>query len=352
MYKYGHGGNANFETKGEYIDLSANINPLGFPSNVRQAIIDSIDNITQYPDNFNTKLISYISVYEDIKTGYIFCGNGASDIIFRLPKVLETKRAMVLAPTFSDYERAVNAFGGEVVYHYLKDEEEFNLTDGIYNTLENEKIDLLFLCNPNNPTGKLIDKEFLMEIIEFCSEKSIYVVVDQCFIDFVVDKEKYCVKNLLEKFENLIILKAFTKIFALAGLRLGYLLTSNKLIIEKLYENFNDWSVSNVAQAAGIACVENSEEYLKKTVSYVVKERQYIQNNLEDLGFKVFEGNANYVFFKSYESFCIKEKLDDKGIRIRHCNNYIGLDEKYYRVGISTSEVNIKFIEILKSILS
>lgn len=351
MYKYEHGGNANFEKECNYIDLSANINPLGLPNGVDKAIINSIKYINQYPDNFNRKLIESIAQFEDVDKNFIFASNGASDIIFRLPRVFNCKKALVLAPTFSDYERAVKVNGGEIVYHYLKADDDFKLDNSIIETIEFSSPDMIFLCNPNNPTGDLIEFDLMVEIIKYCSNKNTFVVVDECFMDFYNQKGLYSVKKIIRDYKNLVILKAFTKIFALAGIRLGYLITSNLDIIESLYNFGGDWSVSNVAQEAGIAAINNSKNYLIETIKYVDEQREYLEKNLIDMGFKVYKGYANYIFFYGDKSFCIKKELDKKGIRIRHCNNYVGLDNKYYRVAISKLDNNKIFIEKVKEVV-
>lgn len=348
MYKYTHGGNANFESDKTFVDLSANINPFGFPDGVEEAIITSIKNISVYPDNFNIKLIEKISKYENVDKNNIFCSNGASDIIFRIPRILNAKKVLLLSPTFSDYERAVVTNGGEVIYYDLKEKNGFRVMIDILEIIENYDFDLIFICNPNNPTGVVTEFELMKKIIELCKKQNTFIVVDECFIDFL--EEKCSVKSLLKKYDNLLILKAFTKIFGLAAIRLGYVMTCNRDIIDKLYMYGGDWPVSNLAQSAGIACLHSPEKFLQTTVEYIKKERENIIYELSKLGLVTFNSRANYIFFKSKENFNLKEKLDLAGIRIRHCNNYHGLNDNYYRVGISSSENNRLFIRELKAI--
>ncbi len=350
MYDYQHGGNALFETDGQNIlDLSANINPLGFPEGVREAIINQIPLITGYPDSISRELRKEISAFEQVEPDWIFCGNGASDIIFRLSVCIKPKNALLPAPTFSDYERSLKAVGTNIYYHYLQEEQGFKIDEGIIQNILSKNINMIFLCNPNNPTGILTDYFVIEKILSCCEKTNTIVVVDECFIDFVEKSDSFTSKSLLKKYENLIILKAFTKVFALPGIRLGYAICSNSKIIEKLYECGPDWAVSNIAQAAGIAAVKScyTSPYLSDTVTYITKERVLIKNELEKKNFVTFDSKANYIFFKNPYSFDLLGKLNEAGIRIRHCSNYVGLSRDYYRVAVSTIQNNLKFIEAI-----
>lgn len=355
MYKYQHGGNIIFEKDGvDILDLSANINPLGYPENVKNAILEEIDFINRYPDNYSRKLVEKIANFENVPKDYIFCGNGASDIIFRLPLAIKPKKVMVLAPTFSDYERAVQSYGAEIFYYILKEENGFLVNDAnhILDSIKRNKIDMIFICNPNNPTGLLTERNIIESILEYGKDNNIKVVIDECFIDFTEDSDKYTCKPLLKKYKNLIILKAFTKIFAIPGVRLGYSLCSDEVLINKLYFSGADWPISNFAQGAGIASLTNCDEYLKNTVLFIKKQGDKIKYELEKLNFEVFDSKANYIFFKSNYEYDIKEKLEEKNIVIRSCSNYNGVDKKFYRVAISTEENNKLLIENLKLIVN
>jgi threonine-phosphate decarboxylase len=353
MYEYKHGGNAAYEDgKGSVIDLSANINPLGMPKGVREAIINEIPNCGSYPDSFSRKLREKIGAFENVKPDWIFCGNGASDIIFRLPRAVRAKKAMVTAPTFSDYERAVRSFGAEVVYHTLSADNDFALDGTFIEAVWDKKPDLIIICNPNNPTGNLTKPMVIKEILEYCKKASAWVVVDECFLDFSEKASEYTSKVFLENYSNLVILKAFTKLFALPGIRLGYALSANKKLIENLYFHGADWSVSNVAQAAGIEALSDAENYIEKTVKYISAERWRMEKELAQLGFKVFKAHANYVFFQNLYQFDLSERMDEKGIRIRSCGNYRELDKSFYRMAVSTKENNNNALTAIAEIIN
>ncbi len=349
MYEYTHGGRAAFENE-ELLDLSANINPLGFPSSARAAIENEIKNCNRYPDTFVTRLRDKIAEFEGVGANQVFCGNGASDIIFRIPIALRSKKALLTAPSFSDYERALKSYGAEVIYHYLREENGFAMDATILESIKKQSVDLVFICNPNNPTGVVTDSNLIREILTICKKKNIFVVVDECFLDFVSESEKYSAKTFLPDCKNLIILKAFTKMFALPAIRLGYALCSNKEMINKLYFHGQDWAVSNLAEAAGIAALENANDYIKETVYSINAERTYLVYELKKLGYKVFESQANFVFFKNKSDLDLQKELDKKGIRIRDCNNYEGLCEGFYRVAVSNIENNQKFILRIKEL--
>jgi len=341
MYAYSHGGNVAFERGAEeLLDLSANINPLGIPAGVREAIVEAIPNCDRYPDSFSGALREQIGLFEGVNPGWIFCGNGASDVIFRIPRAVGAKRVLLTAPTFSDYERSARSFGAEVIHHTLLAEREFTLDGGFVQAIQKRKPDLVFVCNPNNPTGKLVKPELMQDILHACKEVGAWLVVDECFLDFAEQAEAYTSRHMLATYENLIILKAFTKLFTLPGIRLGYALSSNQGLIEQLYFHGADWPISNLAQAAGIAALQGAEGFIKQTVALVTKARKRVEGELEGLGFRVFEGAANYVFFQHPHPFDLREALDRKGIRIRACGNYPGLDESYYRIAVSTEAHN------------
>jgi len=351
MYKYSHGGNAVFEQGNEsIIDLSANINPLGISENVASAIIGDIPNINRYPDNFSTLLREKTAAFEGVNPGWIFFGNGASDIIFRLPRAVGASKVMIPAPTFADYERSAKSYGAEVCRHTMYKKDGFTLDSGFVKAAQAEKPKMVYICNPNNPTGKATETKLIKELLDYCKKIGAWVVIDECFMDFAEQSRIYTSKPFLGEYSNLVILKAFTKMFALPGVRLGYALCSNEALIENLYFHGADWAVSNLAQAAGIAAIDGAESFIKQTVEYVANARSVIEKELACLGYTVFESSANYVFFQSPYPFDLHEALNQKGIRIRSCGNYHGLDRTYYRAAVSTQQNNEQLLTVLKQI--
>ncbi|MCL2202440.1 MAG: aminotransferase class I/II-fold pyridoxal phosphate-dependent enzyme [Defluviitaleaceae bacterium] len=351
MYKYSHGGNAVFEHGNEgIIDLSANINPLGVPEGVESAIIREFPNINRYPDNFNTLLCEKTAVFEGVKPEWIFFGNGASDIIFRLPRAMKAKKVMVCAPTFADYERSAQSYGAEICRHVMYRDDDFTLDGRFIKAVQKEKPTLIYVCNPNNPTGKLTEARLIGELLDCAKQIGAWVVVDECFMDFAQQAVLHTSKIYLEEYPNLVILKAFTKMFALPGIRLGYALCSDEALIDSLYFHGADWAVSNLAQGAGLAALDGAEDFIKRTVAFTSTQRNTLVKELARLGYKISTSEANYIFFRNPHPFDLREKLDRKGIRIRACGNYHGLDDSYYRIAVSTAENNSKLLAAMGDI--
>lgn len=333
----------------EILDFSSNINPLGIPENVNNAIINSIKYANRYPDINNRDLIHNISEYENIPENWIFCSNGAAEAIYRIAIYLNPKKGLLTAPTFSEYEGALNLTKTDISCYNLNEENLFHICEDIINCI-NCHTDIIFICNPNNPTGQLTKKSTLEKIIADAKSKSAIVVIDECFLDFVANKESLTVKDLLKKYDNLIILKAFTKIFAIPGIRLGYCISSNTEIIEGLKKSGPPWSVSTIAQFAGVAALKETE-YVKNTVQYVKIQRDYLSAEMKKLNIKVYESHANYIFFKTDGTLNLKEEMLKQGILIRSCSNYRNLNQNYYRIAVKTESENIFFIKKLQEIM-
>ncbi len=350
MYTYEHGGSVRYERAG-VIDFSANINPLGLPSGVKEAIEKSIESSVYYPDSFVKKLREELGDKEKLNAEYFFCGNGASDIIFRLCHLIKPKNALVLAPTFLDYERALSVSGCDEIAHYMLEKEKgFQPDESLVQIIKEKKYQMVWLCNPNNPTGCLLEKEYILEILKTCKSYGGYVVVDQCFLEFVQESDRYSVLEYIEEYQNLIVLKAFTKFYAMPGLRLGYGICSDETIISGLYYSGGDWSVSNVAEAAGIAALKDIG-YAKNTYEYINREKEKLNKALQQLGYTVYASKANYLFFYAGEALRLdKVLLEVHNIKIRNCENYMGLGKGYYRIGIQSEEENSVLMEALKSI--
>ncbi|QAT42909.1 threonine-phosphate decarboxylase CobD [Aminipila luticellarii] len=351
-----HGGDIySVKEKGmeDILDFSANINPKGLPEKVKKAIIDGLDSCVHYPDPLCRRLIAAISEFEGVDKECILCGNGAADIVFRLALALKPKKALVLAPTFAEYETALNTVDCHTKHYELSAEQDFALNEDYLNALDSS-YDVVFLCNPNNPTGQLMTKELLEKILLKCTEHHIMMVLDECFIEFVEAYEKYTMKSHVESCENLFILKAFTKSYAMPGLRLGYGLSGNKELLKKITDMGQPWSVSVPAQLAGVQALKETE-YLEESMREIREEKTYLVSELDKLGIKFYNPSANYIFLKienngRYDPSDFKEKLLEKGIIIRDCSNYVGLEKGYYRIAVKSHRANERLINVLKSI--
>jgi len=353
MHKLVHGGDIyskrEIPENTRLIDFSANINPLGMPLNVKTAIIDNIDNFSCYPDPLCRELIKEISEYEKVQQEYIVCGNGADDILYRISAALKPKRALLTAPAFSEYEQSLKITDCSIIYGYLSESTGFKLDRSILDSITSD-IDIMFLCNPNNPTGITVQKDLVLKIAAVCKSNNAVLVVDECFIDFVENTDEYSITDKINDFDNVIVLKAFTKIYAMAGIRLGYAICSDKAVIEKIYNAGQPWSVSVIAQKCGVAAIRETE-YVERTRQIIKQNREYLISELKLIGLKVFDSMANYIFFKSENKFLYLE-LEKYGILIRPCGNYRGLDDTYFRIAVKSREDNEYLIESLKQILN
>lgn len=342
--KHIHGGNV-YQYQ-NCVDFSANCNPLGTPESVKNAIIESLSHINDYPQVGCAPLKEAIAQYEGVKTSEVICGNGAAELIFSLCRALKPKKALLPAPTFAEYEQALTSVGCSCSHFFLKEEQNFSMDDSFLKEISTE-FNIIFLCNPNNPTGILTERDFLIEILKKCREHSVFLVVDECFLDFIKEPESYTLKEVLKEYPNLFLLKAFTKRYAMAGVRLGYGLTANQELLEKMESVTQPWNVSSLAQAAGLAALKETE-YVEKGRETVFREQEFLKREMEAINFHVFPSEANYIFFKGERN--LFEKCVEKGILIRDCSNYPGLEAGYFRIAVKSHEDNKRLLRVLKEI--
>ncbi|AOR24260.1 threonine-phosphate decarboxylase CobD [Clostridium taeniosporum] len=353
MANLGHGGNIKeiSREKGikytDIIDFSSNINPLGMSNQVKKVIIDSMDDIEIYPDISYAELKRSISEYEGVNESYLILGNGAAEVLFNIVKALEPKKVLIPSPTFSEYKEAVECVNSEVELYNLKEEKFFCIDEDILKKIT-EEIDIIFICNPNNPTGVLTNKELLMKILTKSKESNIIVLIDESFMDFV--EEDFSMINALSNFDNLIILKSLTKFFAIPGLRIGYSLCSSKDIVSEVYKITPAWNINAFADISTRASLKD-KNYIKKTIQYMEKERAFLYNGLKEVkNLRVYKPSVNFIFFKCDFDIDLKSELLKYNILIRSCSNYDNLDKYYYRVAVKNRENNTKLINCLKSI--
>ena len=337
VYKYDH-----------CLDFSANCNPLGTPQSVKKAIIDSVDGLSDYPRVGCGPLKEAIAVYEQTQKEYLICGNGAADLIFSLCRAKNPKKALLLAPTFAEYEQALVSVGCEITRYYLEETADFCVEENYLQFLKTEKPDIIFLCNPNNPTGITMPQELPEKILASCSELGIFMVVDECFLDFVKDPDRHTLKGKLAEHPNLFLLKAFTKRYAIPGVRLGYGFCSDRKVLERMEAVTQPWNVSTMAQQAGLAALKETE-YVEKGRQIIFQESAWLKEEMTKLGLKVYPSEANYIFFRGPED--LFEKCVPKGILIRDCSNYPGLQKGYYRVAVKLYEQNEELVRVLTELV-
>ncbi|MBR2529007.1 MAG: aminotransferase class I/II-fold pyridoxal phosphate-dependent enzyme [Blautia sp.] len=330
------------------IDFSASCNPLGTPKGVKDAIIDSIPSVKNYPEVNCSRLRRDIARAEEVPDSWVICGNGAAELIFSLVLALKPKKALLTAPSFAEYGAALESVGCELAYYFLKEEKEFRLDEGFLERLE-PKPDIVFLCNPNNPDGRLIEGGLLARIASICGEKGIFLAVDECFLDFVEDPASHTLKKLLADQKRLFLFKAFTKGYGMAGLRLGYGLSSDQELLAAMSRVTQPWNVSVIAQEAGRAALRE-REFLEKGRKLVFEEKPFLMEGLSRLGFVVYPTDANYILFKGPAS--LFQDMVQKGFLIRDCGNYEGLGSGFFRIAVRTHEENSSLLKALDEVMA
>lgn len=348
MLNYVHGGDIQtyIDRHGfAPLDLSANINPFGIPDAVRAAMHRAVDNCTQYPDPFCRAARQAIGAREGVNPDFLYCGNGAADVLDRLAAVLKPRKVLLAAPTFAEYERTLS--GAEIRVHNLRETDGFALTERISDEISPD-LDAVYLCNPNNPTGRTAQPELLREIVRKCTENGVKLVIDECFNDFLTDAERHTRKDLLESNPGLIILRAYTKMYAVPGVRFGWCMTADAALIEKLYHAGQPWNVSVIAQACAEAAAKQNG-WREQTARRIAEERAYLMDGLRSCGVRVYPGEANFLLFH-YSDEKLDEKLRKQGIMIRNCSNYRGLGPGFYRTAVKTRDASEKLLHALRQI--
>lgn len=346
------------------IDFSSNINFLGMPSAVREAAHLGVEQSVHYPQAFNSGLEQRIAGFyaenngfEKISEKHIVCGNGAAEIIFSFSGTVRPKKALLIAPTFYEYEQALTnaVIGCEIERHMLFKENNFKITDDFLNKITQD-IDLVCICNPNNPTGGLVEKPLMLKVLKACERVGAWLLVDESFMELVDNYDSYslCCELNNGMHEGMFVLKSFTKLYAMPGLRLGYGLCANKMLIQEMKETLQPWNVSLPAQYAGIAALQETA-FVQRFRVLLAEERKFLYRELCDIGnktgkLKVYEGAANFLLFYAEEDRAgrVYDACLRQGILIRNCNNFYGLGDGWYRVAVRSHAENIRLLEALR----
>ena len=353
MKKISHGGNIYKKAKEmgireeDILDFSANISPLGLPEHIRKAMIEAIDGTINYPDPDCSRLKEAISKQDNVPESHITCGNGGADLLYRLAFGLHPKKVLLPAPAFVEYEEALSAAGAQMEYYLMRD--DFVIKEDILEQIT-EETDFVVICNPNNPTGILTETELILRVLERAKETNTFVMADECFLEICQNESEYTVKPFIEKYENLIILKSFTKLYAIPGVRLGYILAGSEDVIAKVNRTGQAWSVSHIAQCAGVAALSDNV-YKERVIETVAEELSYMKKEFFKLPVILYDGAANYLFFQTPGITDLDRRLESYGIMIRNCSNYVNLGKDYWRVAVKSHEENEKLIKALRMIL-
>lgn len=355
---FDHGGTARDGQR----DFSANISPLGVPDPVKAVLRDLADSndLARYPDPDCTELRRAIAEREQVLPEQVLCGNGAADLIYRFAAALMPRRALILQPTFSEYEKALTLTDCDVQYAPLLPERGFCWTEELLSQLTPD-LDLFVFCSPNNPTGVSAPPDLLEQVLDRCAEQDIAVLWDASFLDFSETPETYraILRKAWDRQQSLHILNSFTKLYALAGLRLGYFLTTDTALLSAMQEAGAPWTVSTAAQAAGVAAL-HCDDYVSNVTRYIATEKAFLRKELAALGFVAPGNGGERVLVPSDANFFLlrteREDLADileerYDIVLRRAETFPGLDEHWVRTAVRGRDDNAKLTNALKEVL-
>ena len=354
LQKYEHGGNVyeKCPTGGAWLDFSANINPLGLSPRVKEAVLSHIDGIVNYPDPEARALKAAIASFYDVPQENIVLGNGAAELFYCFFYIVRPRRLLLPVPSFSEYERAARAAGVKVVYLPLLKKHGFSLDlEAAIQQLSEE--DVILLCSPNNPTGRLWERRDLHVLLEKAEERGAHVMMDESFLDFREDGERYTSRHLTKEYPHLFVVQSMTKFFALPGLRLGFGIAEPNLC--RRLENGKDvWNVNLLAQAAGVAALSDTA-YQEAARSFVCSEKKFLAAELAKLPrVEVFAPSVNFILFHLQQGKGFLRQLlmalRERGILLRDCSNYSGLDGAYLRAAVRSRADNERLLEAMHEV--
>ncbi len=357
---YFHGGNV-WEISEKYkipvdqlIDFSISTNPLGAPEKALQSIRQNLNLIYHYPDPDHEWLLEALSNSVSVKPNNVVIGNGSTELIYLFTEIfLENgTEAVIPVPTFSEYKAAIERFGGNMVFVKCNPAKNFRLNFEELESTITKKTRIIFLCNPNSPTGYLYDKDDVLRIIEAAAEKNVLVFLDEDYIDFVDDSKRYSMAEYVNDYDNLFVLRSLTKFYGLAGVRIGFGLASPD-IVKIIKKARMPWSVNSLAMFATVEAVKDND-FIKKTKLLLSKSKREMLEMFKTIPWlKVYPSETNFLLVEIIQgeltSTQLREGLAKKGLLIRDCKDFDGLNNRFFRVTVRRPEENKKLIEQIKS---
>lgn len=337
--------------KEDIVSFSANVNPLGVSPRLRETLAEHIDAITTYPDREYTSLRHCMAEYVSADAENILVGNGSTELISLFIQIRHPKKAMIIGPTYSEYEREIALGGGTTLYYPLREEDDFLLNVTEFKAHLNESIDLLVICNPNNPTSSNIPNSQMRQILDVCKQYDIFVMVDETYVEFADNMEEITSVPLINYYNNIIILRGTSKFFAAPGLRLGYAITGNTDLLKAINTRKNPWTINSLAVIAGEIMFQDTE-YIQKTKQLISSERNRIYETFAaNDDFKVYKPSGNFMLLKIQKSGVTSQDIFDAAIRqgmmIRDCSTFPFLDHQYIRFCFMNPEDNDRLMKCI-----
>lgn len=334
------------------IKFGANVNPLGLSESVKNDLAGHLDIISSYPDRNYTSLKKTIGEYCHISPEHIVVGNGSTELISLLISQRQAKKALVVGPTYSEYERELALTGGTITEYNLKEDLNFQLDMQDFFASMADDVDLLILCNPNNPTSSAIKNHDMKQILTFCKERNIFVMIDETYVEFAPDVAEITAIPLTDEFDNVMVIRGVSKFYAAPGLRFGYGITSNHDFLEALLIHQNPWSLNSVAAYAGEHMFKD-HAYQQATRQLICSERGRMYTAIQNMpAFKAYKPYANFILVRILKeritSFDIFEAAIKERMMIRDCSSFKSLDGEYIRFCIMNPEDNTHLLKLLE----
>lgn len=338
----------NINIDRDLLDFSANLNPLGPPSWLKDALHDQNETITRYPDPSYSKSTLSIANYEGVEQDQVLLTNGGAEAIFLVAKYFENKKAVIVHPTFSEYERACKHYHIDVEDMFYEQESSFDLPISIIVEKLKEK-DVIFLCRPNNPTGTVIAEEYLQLLLEEGKKTETYIVVDEAFVDFLPTSIP-SLTSWLASYPNLILLRSLTKIYTIPGLRIGYMMACPTII--NILKNIQiPWSINSLVDAVVPKLLED-RIFLESTRAWLCEQTKAVYEMLSELDFYISPSQVNFYLLRDKKQPDRTEDLFhfliEYGILTRHTHNFKGLNGKFLRIAIRSKEENERLLAVLQ----
>jgi threonine-phosphate decarboxylase len=335
----------------DILDFSASINPLGFADGVKEAVSAAFDTVMHYPDSDSTELKQALSRFHGVDDTQVIVANGSTELIYLLPGLVGGSRGLIVAPAFSEYAKALNRAGMEVHYLELDAEDGFRFYPEMLRKKLSAGFDMMFLCNPGNPTGNLIPKSCIGQVLDLCREAGTFLVLDEAFMDF---SESDSAKFIIVNDGNGVVLRSMTKFYAIPGLRVGYAMASSELV-SRLASLRGPWSVNTLAQIAAVASLSDNS-HVWRTINYIEKERAFLAGELARIGgMKPYPSAVNYLLVRVEKGFTagkLRQELMKRHILIRDCSNFEGLNGEFFRIAVRKREENEKLLDSLREIFA
>jgi threonine-phosphate decarboxylase len=337
--------------KEEIVSFSANVNPLGVSPLLRSTLSEKIDAITTYPDREYTSLRKCIAAYCNTDYTNIIVGNGSTELISLFIQIEHPKKAMIIGPTYSEYEREISLGGGTTLYYPLLEKDDFVLNTEDFIAHLNESIELLVICNPNNPTSSSITNKQMRCILDACKQLDIYVMVDETYVEFADNMHEISSIPLTNDYNNIVILRGTSKFFAAPGLRLGYAITGNHDLIKAINTRKNPWTINSLAVVAGETMFSDNA-YIDATKNLISSERTRICKLLSaSSDYKFYPPSGNFILLRILRDDVTSQELFDRAIRqkmmIRDCSTFPFLNDKFIRFCIMNPDDNDRLLRCL-----